>query len=139
MPSRFARPDTTDLPISNGDRLTVKRRLTHADSRRLRGMQAIPTMAEPGVVMAYLVDWTLRDDAGKPVPIDGASHDALAHAIDALDEDAFDEIYAVIAAHRDAMQAERAAEKNGQAGEKSSPAISPSPFAVAGPLMSSVR
>ena len=137
MPSRFARPDTIDLPISHGDILTVKRRLNAVDSRRLKGMEAIPTLAEPGLVMAYLVDWTLKDDAGKPVVIEGVSTEALAHAIDALDEDAFDEIYAAVAAHRDAMKAERLAEKNGRGDEKKSPVIFPSPSAVAGALSGS--
>jgi hypothetical protein len=104
----------------------------------MRARKQIPTLAEPAVVMAYLVDWTLVDDAGKPVVIAGVSADDLAHAIDALDEDAFDELYAVIAAHVTAMEAERAAEKNGTDGEKNTSAISPSRSKQAGPLLSSV-
>src|SRR5678816_1103882 len=101
----------------------------------MRARREIPSLAEPAVVMAYLVNWTLKDDAGKPVMIEGVSNDVLGAAIDALDEDAFDEIYAAIAAHKSAMEVERAAEKNGKGGERPSPAISPSPLEPAGPLM----
>jgi hypothetical protein len=134
MGSRFARPDTATLSISRGDTLTVKRRLNAGESRRLRAMEAAPTMAEPGVVMAYLVDWTIKDDTGHRVPIRGVEAMAFASALDALDEDAFDEIYAAVAAHRAAMQAERAAEKNAPDGETTSAATSPSRSVAAGPL-----
>jgi hypothetical protein len=138
MRSRFARPDTTVLHLSTGDTLTVKRRLNAVASRVMRARKQIATLAEPAVVMAYLVDWTLVDDAGQLVPIAGVSDDALAHAIDALDEDAFDEVYAAIAAHVKAMEAERAVEKNGKGGEMKSPATSPSRSEPAGALSGSV-
>jgi len=132
MSSLFARPDTLDLTIASGGghTLTVKRRLNAAESRKMRAMQEMPTLAAPAVVMAYLVEWTLVDDAGHRVPID--TDQRLAQALDALDEDVFDELFAVVSAHQQAMQAERAAEKNIHDGKKNKSAISPSPSEPAG-------
>lgn len=101
-------------------------------------MAALQTLAEPAVVMAYLVDWTLRDDEGTRVVIAGVSAETLANAIDALDEDRFDEIYTVMAAHVAAMKAERDSEKNGQGDGRSKPVISPSLAGVTGQLIGSV-
>lgn len=139
MPSLFARPDTIDLAIASGGghTLTVKRRLNAVDSRKMRAMKEMITLAEVAVVMAYLVDWTLVDDAGKLVPIDTDSK--MGQALDALDEDVFSEMYAVVLAHQQAMQAERDAEKNALGGGMKSPAISPSQPDSAGRLPTSVN
>lgn len=123
--NRFARPDTTTLTLAHGDTLVVKRRLNAGEARELRGMQGFATLAEPGLVMAYLVDWSVTDD-GKPVPVTGLSRPDLANVLDSLDEDAFDEIYAAVAAHRAAVVAERAAEKKSQDGTTTSVPTSPS-------------
>jgi hypothetical protein len=138
MASRFARPDTEVLKISRGDTLTVKRRLNAVDSRRLRAMAELPTLAEPGLVMAYLVDWSLVDDAGKRVVIEGKDSSVLAAALDDLDEDEFDEIYAAVKVHVAAIKAEREQEKNDRAGGKNEPVISPLPYAATGVLTGSV-
>jgi len=128
--SRFARPDTRTLTLANGDTLTVKRRLASVEGRRLRAMQAVPTLAEPGLVMAYLVDWSLPE-----YPIAGKAHDDLGAALDALTDDDFDEIHAAINTHATAMAAERAEEKKLPAGESASVATSPSP----GPAASAIE
>lgn len=121
----FARPDTDTLTLANGDTLVVKRRLNSGEAREMKGMQAYPTLAEPGVVMAYLVDWSLTND-GKAVPVRGLSRPDLANVLDSLDEDTFDEIHAAIKAHREAMVAERAAQKKSPAGTPTSAPTSPS-------------
>jgi hypothetical protein len=139
MTSRFARPDTLTLSISNGDTLTVKRRLNAVDSRRMRAMQDLPTLAEAAVIMAYLVDWSLVDDSGKRVVIDGTSSMTLAAALDNLDEDAFDEISAAVAAHAAAMKAEREQEKKLTTRKRSGDPILPSPSELAGPSPGSVN
>lgn len=109
--SRFVRPDTRILTLANGDTLTVKRRLSAYESRIMRGMKAVATLAEPAVVMAYLVDWSLTDEDGKRVLIAGVTSSVLASVIDALDEDDFDEIHTAITAHVAEMAAERTAAK----------------------------
>lgn len=132
MSSRFARPDTTTITMSNGDTLVVKRRLNALESRRMKAMRDFATLAEPAVVIAYLVDWSIVDDDGKHVAFDAASPTALASALDALDEDVFDDLYATMAVHVAAMKAERDAEKNGKGGAIPSSAISPSLSVAAG-------
>lgn len=134
--SRFVRPDTTTLKISNGDTLIVKRRLNAHESRVMRAMKEMPTLAEPAVVMAYLVDWSLVGDDGQRVKIAGVSPTVLGSALDSLDEDAFDEIHAAVSAHVAAMLAEREiAKKKMTSGDAS---ISPSLVDVDGVLAGSV-
>jgi hypothetical protein len=131
----FAKPTTTTLTLATGATLTVKRRLNSGDAREMKAMQAYSTLAEPAVVMAYLVDWTVTND-GTPVPVAGLSRPDLADVLNNLDEDAFDEIYAAVSAHRAAMTAERDAEKKtgGTPAEKKS---SESPSAGASPSSAS--
>jgi hypothetical protein len=126
----FARPDTNTLTLADGTTLTVKRRLNSGDARDMKAMQVYPSMAEPGLVMAYLLDWSVTND-GTPAPIAGASRSELAAVLDNLDEDAFDEIYAAVAAHRKAMIAEREAQKKSQGGTPTSAVTSPSSSAPA--------
>jgi hypothetical protein len=132
----FARPDTTTLTLANGDTLVVKRRLNSGDAREMKAMQAYPTLAEPGLVMAYLLDWTITND-GTPVPVAGLARPDLAAVLDNLDEDAFDELHAAVAAHRKAMADERAAQKKTQSGPPAGKPTSESPSAGASPLTAS--
>jgi hypothetical protein len=139
MRSRIARPDTETLPISNGDTLIVKRRLNYGDARKMRSMQEHATLREAALVMAYLVDWSLTGLDGERISIAGLSPTDLLNRLDALSDDAFDEIYAAIQRHVAAMQAERDTEKNGRDGGSGEPAISPSPSGVAGASSGSVN
>jgi hypothetical protein len=132
--SSFVQPETRTLTLASGATLTVKRHLTAFERRRERAMRAHPTLAEPGLVMAYLLDWSLPE-----MSIAGKSYEDLGTALDALHDDVFDDIYAAIKAHETAMVAERAAEKNGQGGVTPSPAISPSLVTSAGVLTGSAH
>lgn len=135
---RFARPDTQRLTLTNGDTLVVKRRLNAGEAGTLRSMQAVPSLVEPGLVMAYLLDWSGTTDEGTPLPaIAGLARTDLANVLDSLDEDAFDEIHAAIAAHRQAMAAERAAEKKTQPGSPAEAKSSALPSAGASPSSTS--
>lgn len=140
--SRFLRPDTKTLQISNGDTLVVKRRLTNGENREMYARFYIanvdgkykvnPLQTGIAKVVAYLVDWSLVDDAGAKVKIEGLSADALTAVLDALDPDDFAEIMEAVNKHEAEMDAERALEKNGQGGGNGSSAISPLPIASAG-------
>lgn len=134
MASRFARPDTCLLTLANGDTLTVKRRLNNLEGRTMRARKAIPSLEEPALVMAYLVDWSIAER-----PIAGKSDTELGQTLDAMDDDAFDEVYQAIAAHERAMKAERDAAKKALGGTPTSAAISPSPSDADGPLTTSVN
>lgn len=73
----------------------------------LRAMLSHPTLAEPALVMAYLLDWSLKDTEGQHVTIRGVESTVLASALDALDSDDFDELYAAVKVHAIEMKAER--------------------------------
>ena len=136
--SRFVRPDSRTLTLANGDTLIVKRRLNSAEGRMLRAMQAHPTLAEPALVMAYLIDWSLKDDDGQRVPIAGVEPSVFASALDSLDDDDFTEIHAAVNTHAAEMKAEREAAKK-KAPTNTADQILPSPSEPAGVLSGSVN
>lgn len=133
MGSRVVRPETVRLEISQGDWLLVKKRLTAGESRRIYA-RMIKTMAagekiemDPMQVgrsqaIEYLLEWSLESE----LPIRNRSADDIGRALDAIDPSSFKEIIDAIQQHEAAMEAERAQEKNDQAGETKSPATSPS-------------
>ena len=115
--SRFVRPDTRTLTLANGDTLTVRARLTAGE---VRGQYARmyahgangtlvrnPLLSGQGVILAYLLDWSLRDDDGNTVPIRDLSADDLARVIDSLDLESYDEIKTVIEKHETDMLEEK--------------------------------
>ena len=146
--SRFVRPQTAVLKISNGDTLTVKRRLTAGELRdQLNQSYQVyedrrvfnPTTAGLALCVAYLVDWSLTDSTGVLVTIRGQARDVVEAALNNLDPDDFKEIKQAIEAHEKAMDAERAAAKNGRSGASGLPAIAPSSALPAGILTTSAR
>lgn len=142
MRSRFVRPDTVTLKISDGDTLIVKRRLNTGEQREVFGkmarerddgsLRANPLEVGISIVLAYLIDWSLTDADGVTVPIRGLPTDQLRAVLDELEPDVFEEIRAAINAHADQQAEMRAAEKNGTGGEAGTPVTSPSLVAVTG-------
>lgn len=149
MGSRFVRPDTTRLTISNGDWLLVKRRLSFGEQRaayaRLYTTDADGTVRRNvlglGIakVSAYLLDWSLTDDAGAPVVIRGISTDDLVAALDNLSPEDFAEIREAIDAHETATLAALEDAKKKTAMTLTSEPTSPSPPAVTGVSSGSVN
>lgn len=113
--NRFVTPATTRLALSSGDWLEVKKRLSAGERKAVAGSHLgrfapdgsrIPdweALAFSGI-LAYLVDWSLRDAEDKPVAI------TLAALKNLLEED-FKEIDGAIDAHMEAMDREVAEEK----------------------------
>lgn len=140
MGSRFVRPDTVTLTISNGDTITVRKRLTAGEKRDAYGrmylsgadgqMTRHPVLYGIHLVLAYLVDWSLKDDDGKKVEIAHLSVDDLKRVVDSLAHEDFSEILTAIEAHEDAQRAERA--KKLLDGESKSAPTSASPSGAAG-------
>ncbi len=107
---RFVAPGTTKLPLSDGDWVEVKEQINYGESQRLSGamLRTVKTAAgdnEVGVDFAryavlklqtWLVDWSLRDEADKPVPVSPA-------AIENLTPAAAEAINAAIDAHTAAL------------------------------------
>jgi hypothetical protein len=119
--SRFVRPETCILNISNDDWLLVKRRLTAGEQRArftrmyLAGVDGTrhvdPMNVGMATVTAYLLDWSLTDEDGKQVAIKGKPIQELAAVIDGLDHESFSEIRTAIEVHEKAIEAAREAEK----------------------------
>jgi len=132
MGSRFVRPETVTLPISDGDTIMIRRRLTNGERRAMfaRMYKAgvtplqVDTLATGlAVVVAYLLDWTLTDDDGARVPIRGLTGDELAVVVDGLDWDSFVEIKTAIETHVAAVDADLDLEKKILIGATGSSAI----------------
>ena len=142
MSCRIVVPDVVVLPLTEGDTITVKARLSSGDERRMlrRGVSYTPDGVrhfdpiEGGIskILAYLVDWTVRGPDGRVVPIRDEAPAVVEAALDLLDPDSYTEILRAIEAHETAMQAERAAQKKIPPGGPTFSVISPSPAAVAG-------
>lgn len=147
MGSRYSRPETTTITISQGDTLLVHKRLTHGQRSA-----AIDRQYEPGpdgtlhlkpgqiklsLVTAFLIDWSITDFNGERVVILHEPIDVVEAALNGLLSDDFDEIHAAILKHDKAMAAERAKEKKQKASRVAAP-TSPSLSDVAGVSSGSV-
>jgi len=136
--SRFVRPETTTLSLSGGDTITVRKRLTAGEARARTerwteqvedpltgGVKLVPRLTRAGLatITAYLLDWTLTDDAGRLVDLHGIGQAELEAIVDNLDGDAFAEIRLAIEAHEEAMRAERDAQKKTDGPSASSPTL----------------
>jgi hypothetical protein len=139
--SRVVMPETTVLHISDGDTLTVKKRLNAGESRQQlarmyrqhNGTRVLDTLqVGMSTVLAYLLDWSLVDPSGNQIVIRDQPEDAVISALDSLDPESFKEIREAIEAHERAMDAERAAKKKIPTGEPRSEAISASPSDATG-------
>ena len=116
--SRFVTPTEVRLPISGGDYLIVKERLTmgEATDRTARMLNAEGTAVDPlkygrAQVQAYLVDWSLTDDDGRVVSIRHQAPETVAAVLENLEPDDFREILEAIDAHEARMTAAREEKK----------------------------
>jgi hypothetical protein len=133
---RFVQPETERLTLSDGEWIEVKRELNAGEQRHAQagyykdirvGERATVDFEQYGKtkILAYLVGWSFTGFDGRPEPFDES-------ALNQLDMDTYLEIEAALDAHEARISARREARKNGQDGAKTSPAISPSPYAAAG-------
>jgi hypothetical protein len=130
--------DTKRLPLSDGQWILVKTRLTAGEYRDL--LRRMSTQKDDGTLIvntletgrarcvAYLVDWSPPDWP----PIRHVGADDRAQALDALDPDDFEEVKDAINGHEAAMLAERTEEKKRRTGATTSSPTSPSPAVLVG-------
>jgi len=141
MRSRFVRPDTRRLELTDGDWITVKARLTAGEKRAMFARMYKTVEKADGTVSqvqnleavgfarlaAYLVDWSFPE-----FPIRGVSVDALESALKNLEDDDFTELLTALDAH-EAREAEAfAALKKTTSGEPASSLTSRSLVGVTG-------
>jgi len=145
--SRFVRPETQRIQISNGDWLLVKKRLTAGEQRAAHARMYVAgvdgsTRVNPlqvGVAMtaAYLLDWSFPEYPLRNPDGSSKSVDDITAALDALDPVDFDEVNTAVSAHELAMAIARDAEKKIPNGEPSSSVTSPSHAGAIGALTGS--
>lgn len=149
MGSWFVRPETITLALSDGQSITIKKRLNAGDQRArfsrtyIAGADGTTRLnlltANMATVTAFLVDWTVTDERGK-VDIAGLSVDDLESVLDNIDAFRFVEIRRAIDAHETAQREESEdAKKKTRNGATASEAISGSPSDVAGVSTGSVN
>jgi hypothetical protein len=119
--SRFVKPEVTTIPISDGDVLTVRKRLTYGEQTdsyaqvytdSAEGRPTFrPEALNIAMVTAYLVDWTVKDDSGAVVPIRGLPPEELRAILRNLDPLDFEEIKDAIDAHASASHRARLEKK----------------------------
>jgi hypothetical protein len=140
--SRFPPPAVTLLKISGGDTLTVKSRLNAGESRAAfarmmvegsDGTLRVDRQAQAmALMLAYLVDWSLTDEAGHLVVIREQPIAVVEAAVEALDVDSYLEIKDAIEMHDVAVLQARTEEKKARTGASASPPTSPLPDAATG-------
>jgi len=144
MGSRFVRPETVKLDLSNGDWILIKKRLSSGEQRDAFSRAYVQGedgkfVVHPGriglsMVSAYLIDWSLTDTSGEQVVIRGESTAIVEQMLNGLGTEDFDEIRIAIDAHEQRMVAEREAQKKTRSGVTASSAISALPSDAAGVL-----
>lgn len=135
------------LPLSEGDTLTVRARLSAGEKRAMftrmynagvdGALKVNPMQIGLAVITAYLLDWSLTDHNGHQVQIaematDPLRIEELERVVDNLDPDDFDEIHAAIEQHESAVIQAIAAQKKTRSGATASSATSSSPPVSAG-------
>jgi hypothetical protein len=116
--SRFVRPETDRLDLTDGDWILVKRQLTAGEQRRAyaRSLKPVRRGEQPevdvetlglGLITQYLLDWSLVDDNDRVVLIRDQPAAVVEAALLALDPASFAEIDAAITAHVEAQAAEK--------------------------------
>jgi len=137
MGCRFVQPEVTRIPLSEGDWIDVKKRLTVGEERaafqqivgevNAQGWRR-PNMEMMGIaeMAAYIVGWSFVDARGLTVGVSISS-------IQALDSASFKELETALEAHIKAMEAEIEAAKNGRARESAPEPTLPSAGSSIGP------
>jgi hypothetical protein len=111
---RFATADTRTLTLSDGETLTVKARLTHGEVQAMFARMYVTadgqTTRAPqwgdALIVAYLVDWSAKDESGRPVSLRGLAPGEVQDRLDALEHEAVLEIRDAIKQHEEAMRDE---------------------------------
>jgi hypothetical protein len=132
---RVVTPQTVRLALTEDDWVDVKAELNYGDAVKARAILVKDIRADGRVTpdfqlveiaqtLAYLVAWSFVDAQGRPIPIETEAQKLS--AVFALDEASVKELTAAIGAHAERVELERAARKNGLAGEINSSRISSS-------------
>lgn len=144
--SNFITPEPYRLTLSDGQTVDIKRRLNHGETEDMLarispyGVGVNRREVRTAKIAAYLIGWSLTDDAGTPVPMTAQGgelpEDARVDTIRSLDPDRAVEIHKAIEAHEAAEDTRRAEQKKTSGGSRPAATTSPSP---SGPVSPSER
>jgi len=155
--SRVVVPQSKQIPLSQGDWILVKTKLTvgerhdsyeqmylrHPDGTFVQNpdgrLVVGPANTRIATIVAYLIDWSLTAPDGEPLVIRGADGETIKAILRSLDEGSFDEIADAINAHDRAVAKEQATQKKTRHAPPGSDPMSSSPSAAAGPSEKSVN
>ena len=142
--------DVKQFPLSDGDWIEVRMRLTSGEDRMMQRLTAKGyqkseandrgdaefridydvTKYAPVRIASYVTSWSIRNFKGDPIPLPANySLERRVQIVESLDEDTVQEIDDVVLAHIRVQQEARAEEKKaraGSSGETASGATSPS-------------
>jgi hypothetical protein len=93
---------------------------------RQNGETVVLPSSSDALIVAYLVDWSAKDEQGRPVPLRGLSPSEVQDRLDALEHDAVLELRAAITEHEQAMRDEVQAQKKMAGGATASVPTLPS-------------
>ena len=111
--SPFVAPRTVRVDLGDGQWADIKERLSYGDMQHAASLsRADYTLNSQHVVAAYLVDWSLTDATGQPVPI-GTDAEKTA-ALRALSIEAFAVLDRAIGVHAEAADTAKKASKGGR-------------------------
>lgn len=124
----FVQPETVRLDIPENNWIDVKKELTKGERdksnalliKEVRGdgrMTPDFEMMSKAEVMAYLVDWSLKDSTGKAIDIE--SDAARLSALNSMSEEGFDAISSAVKTHVEKMEAEKPEKKAKRGARKS--------------------
>ena len=120
MAWQIRQPETVRLDCGDGEWLEVKKHLTALDVRLMFRRMMLEGLSEDRLdsvrvgwakMIAYLLDWSVKDIEGKPLVIAGKSPDDIGFALDALPRDVYQEILKAIEDHEKAVNKQLEAEK----------------------------
>lgn len=129
------KPETRRIELSGGHWMLVKKHLNAGEQRNVYAGSIAGGMLVQGEkpkidpkrvgiaqIVEYLLDWSIPNVDGSVIPIRDKSAAEVEVALNAIDGEDLMEIQTAIQKHDADMEAERAAEKNGQAGVTTSSA-----------------
>jgi hypothetical protein len=129
-------PRTTVLPLLGGRSITVREELNHGQHTAMQARKYRETeqgelrlnahTVSDAIVIAYLVDWTLTDQRGKPIAIMGLPPNELQDVLNNLRQPVAEEVKRAIQAHDAAANATAEALKKTESTDAPSPSTSPS-------------
>lgn len=116
-------PQTVRLDLGDDHWIEIKRELNTGETQQVASASRLDYTAQSiYLVAAYLLDWSLRDGNGEPLPLDTEAQRVA--ALKAISPAHFNAIFEAINRHVEEVQGEKKAEA--PSGRRKSARISPS-------------